>query len=212
MDGEPEILASGPDREPRRPGWWPGMRHRRTAVGVLLLILAAALAAAGYLGGQVGHRDAAISTLRSALLAARAAEATAVASPSFPVYANSTLSRFPDKLGGSFSLVAAAVRPRPGLAPLTWLFVYGQHAAPGQRYALLGDTCTGQFVTSTDLATGTANSRGELSLVAPNLDISPRDPGAWITVYRMSDGLTLGGVEGPFVGGGARGFRSVPPC
>jgi hypothetical protein len=68
----------------------------------------------------------------------------------------------------------AAVRPRPGSAALTWLYIYDRHAEPGARYGLLEGTCGGQYVTASDLADGTANRAGDLTIVAPNLTISAR--------------------------------------
>jgi hypothetical protein len=109
-------------------------------------------------------------------------------------------------------VVVVAVRPGPGSTALTWLVVYGQHANPGQRYGLLSDTCGGQYVAAYDLAEGTADRNGDLTIVAPNLDINPQAPDAWILVYRWADGTPLGGVQGPLTGNGARTFRSVPPC
>ena len=87
---------------------------------------------------------------------------------------------------------------------LTWLFVYGQHANPGQRYGLLSATCGGQYVAAYDLAEGTADRNGDLTIVAPDLDINPRAPDVWILVYRWADGAPLGGVQGPLTGHGAR--------
>ena len=120
--------------------------------------------------------------------------------------------RLPGTADGSFSVVAVAVRPEPGSAALTWLFVYGRHANPGQRYGLLSDTCAGQYVAAYDLAEGTADRNGDLTIAAPNLDINPRAPGVWILVYRLADGMPLGGVQGPLTGNGASTFQSAPPC
>jgi hypothetical protein len=114
--------------------------------------------------------------------------------------------------GGPLSVVAADVRPRPGSAALTWLFIYDLHADPGARYGLLEGTCGGQFVTSSDLADGTADRQGDLTIVAPNLAISSQSPDVWILVYRWVDGTTIGGIQGPLLGGGARTFRTTPPC
>jgi len=114
--------------------------------------------------------------------------------------------------GGPLSVVAAAVRPRPGSTALTWLFVDDLHADPGARYGLLEGTCGGQYVTASDLADGTADRQGDLTIVAPNLAISSQAPDVWILVYRWADGVTIGGVQGPLVGGGAKTFRTTPPC
>ena len=85
-------------------------------------------------------------------------------------------------------------------------------ASPGQRYGLLSDTCAGQYVAPNDLAEGTADRNGNLTIVAPNLGLNPGAPGAWIQVYRLADGTPLGGVQGPLTGNGARTFLSTPPC
>jgi hypothetical protein len=31
-------------------------------------------------------------------------------------------------------------------------------------------------------------------------------------VYRWQDGVTLGGIQGPLIGHGAKTFRSAPTC
>jgi hypothetical protein len=62
------------------------------------------------------------------------------------------------------------------------------------------------------VADTTAAPNGDLTLVAPNLDISPTSSNVWILVYRLSDGATLGGLKGPLVGTGAKSFRTTPPC
>ncbi len=95
---------------------------------------------------------------------------------------------------------------------MTWLFVYGQHASPGERYGLLEGTCGGQYVTASDLADGTADRAGDLSIVAPNLAISSSAADVWVLVYRLADGVTLGGIQGPLIGAGAKPFRSAPRC
>ena len=79
-------------------------------------------------------------------------------------------------------MVVVAVRPGPGSAALTWLVVSGQHAHPGQRYGLLSDTCGGQYVAAYDLAEGTADRNGDLTIVATDLDINPQASDAWILV------------------------------
>jgi hypothetical protein len=157
----------------------------------------------------VAHRDATIDHLRTVL---RNAPQPAPATAALPAVSGSATFWLPDAAGGSFSVVAVAVRPGPGSAALTWLFIYGQHANPGQRYGLLSDTCGGQYVTAYDLADGTADRNGDVTIVAPNLDINPRAPDVWILVYRWADGTPLGGVQGPLTGGGARTFQSVAPC
>jgi hypothetical protein len=167
------------------------------------------LAAGAYLTLLVAHRDGTIDDLHAAL---RQARQPAAAQPGLPVESGSALSIFPDGAAWSFSMVTAAVRPKPGSAALTWLFVYGQHASPGQRYGLLEGTCGGQFVTASDLADGTADRRGDLTIVAPNLEISASDSDVWVLVYRLEDGVTLGGIQGPLIGNGAKAFRTTPPC
>ena len=107
----------------------------------------------------------------------------------------------------SLALVVVAVRARPGAAPVTWLFVYGQHADPGQRYGLLEGTCGGQYVTASDLADGVADLRGDLSITAQDPAIGAQSPGAWVMLYRWKDGAPLGGVEGPLTGSQAKAFR-----
>jgi hypothetical protein len=210
MGEQPDILSFEP--RPGRDG--PGRSVSRLAIFVAGLLVAG-LVAGGYLATAVTHRDNTIDQLRTALRQAHQtvpARSAAALSPALPVDSGSALSTFPDGTGGSFSMVTAAVRPRPGAAPLTWLFVYGQHASPGARYGLLEGTCGGQFVTSADLADGTADRQGDLTIVAPNLDISASSADTWIVIYRLRDGVTLGGIKGPLIGSGALAFRSAPPC
>ena len=106
-------------------------------------------------------------------------------------------------------MVAVAVRARPGASPHTWLFVYGQHADPGQRYGLLQGTCGGQYVAQSARAESDADRSGNLTITVPNLVLGPRD---WFLLYRWRDGVPLGGVQGSLTGGGARTFRSAPSC
>jgi hypothetical protein len=224
MDEQPDVLSFGTPREPGRwsslgRGWTGPGRGGRVTV-VVLGVLVVSLGVAAYLALLVTHRDATIGNLRAELRSAQAqASASAQAAgtvtataPALPVEAGSTVSSFPNPAGGSFSVVAAAIRPRPGAAPLTWLFLYGQHARPGQRYGLLEGTCGGQYVTASDLADGTAGPNGDLTIVAPNVDISATASDVWVLVYRLQDGVTLGGVKGPLLGGGAHAFRTTPPC
>jgi hypothetical protein len=216
MDGRPDILSFEP--RPRRGARGPGLGRGGWVPVIVLGVLVACLGAATYLALLVAHRDATINGLQAALRNARhSASATAAASvlpvlPVLPVDSGSAMFTFPDAAGGSFSVVAAAVRPRRGSAPLTWLFVYDRHARPGERYGLLEGTCGGQFVTASDLANGTADRRGDLTIVVPNLDVSPSAANVWVLVYRLADGVTLGGIQGPLTGNGARTFRSTPPC
>jgi hypothetical protein len=129
-----------------------------------------------------------------------------------PAISATAVYALPGAAQNSFSVVVLAVRPSPGSAPQTWLFVYGRDIHPGMRYGLLEDTCGGQYVTASDVADGTADQDGYLTIVAPNLDISPTAPDVWILLYRQDDGISMGGVQGPLTGQGARTFRSVPPC
>jgi hypothetical protein len=208
MDGQPDILSSGPHwrrgapwPKPSRGGW------------IAIFVLAVLLAAAGVtvsLALRVAHQDDTIDHLRTAL---RSAPHPVPAAVALPAVSGTATFRLPGPAGGgSFSVVAVAVRPGPGSAALTWLFVYGQHANPGQRYGLLSDTCGGQYVAAYDLAEGTADPNGDLTIVASNLDINPRAADVWIQIYRLGDGAPLGGVQGPLTGNGARTFRSAPPC
>jgi hypothetical protein len=217
MDEQPDILSSEPRPGGRRAGGrraGPGRRASRVVI-FLATVVVALLGAGAYLALAVAHRDSTIGQLQTALRQARqtaSASSAATVSPALPVDSGSALSTFPDGAGGSFSMVTAAVRPRPGAAALTWLFVYSQHARPGTRFGLLEGTCGGQYVTSADLAEGTADRQGNLTIVAPNLDINSSSADTWVLVYRLQDGVTLGGIQGPLIGSGARAFRSTPPC
>ena len=215
MDEEPDILSSGPE-------WQFRVRWPRPSRGRWIMILLVALLAC--LGGiiglvlQVGHQDATITQLRQAAqnaqnpAAVNAAAAASLAVTAAPTVSGSATYRFPAAAGGSFSVVVVAVRPAPGSAAVTWLFVYGQHTTPGQRYGLLSDTCGGQYVAPSGLAEGTADSHGDLIIVAPNLDLNPQAPDVWIQLYRSADGTPIGGVQGPLTGTGAKTFTSGPPC
>ena len=176
---------------------------------MVLAVLLACLGVTASLALLVAHQDDTIDHLRTA---SRNAPHPAPVTAALPAVSGSATFRLPDAAGGSFSVVVVSVRPEPGSAALTWLFVYGQHASPGQRYGLLSDTCGGQYVAAYDLAEGTADRNGDLTIVAPNLDINPRAPDVWILVYRWADGTPLGGVQGPLTGNGARTFQSAPPC
>jgi hypothetical protein len=207
MDEQPDIVSSGPRQrrstrrlEPGRGGW--------IAIFVLVVLLGC-LVVTIRLALLVAHRDEMINDLRAALRDARHPAPAAVGLPTVSASAMFTL---PDVGGGSFSVVAAAVRPHPGSAALTWLFIYGQHAIPGERYGVIEDTCGGEYVAAYDLADGTADREGDLTIVAPNLDFSPQAPDVWVLLYRWDDGVSLGGVQGPLTGSGAKTFRSVPRC
>lgn len=208
MDGQPEILSSGP-RE-RRPRGGPG---RRVTVATLAVLLLACLGALAYTAVQLAHRDSTIHQLRAAQQkTAQQRRGSSTGSEGPPAVAGIASITFPRSAGGTFSMVAAGIRPRPGAPPLTWLFVYGRHTTPGARYSLLDGTCGGQYVTPADAAYGVADSRGNLTIIAPNLPLSPQDRHAWVLVYRANDGITVGGVRGPFIGGRPVPFKTTPPC
>jgi hypothetical protein len=213
MDEQPDTVSFGSQRhaetEPGAPGQARWMRWTR---GRAILAAAVLLGGLGTAAGVfVTHQDSTIHDLRTALGHARG-PGPAATDTALPVESGSAVYAVPDVTGGSLSMVAAAIRPRPGSAALTWLYIYDRHATPGERYGLLEGTCGGQYVTATDMADGTANQAGDLTIDAPNLDIDARSADVWVLVYRWSDGLTLGGVQGPLIGSGARTFRSEPPC
>ena len=208
MDEQPDILSLEP--RPRR-----GARRPGSGRWFLILALLVSLGAGTYLAVLTAHQDDTIHQLRTTLRQSRPsapASAALAAGPALPVASGSALSTFPDAAGGSFSMVTADVRPRPGAAALTWLFVYGRHASPGERYGLLEGTCGGQYVTASDLADGTADREGDLSIVAPNLAISSSAADVWVLVYRLADGVPMGGIQGPLIGAGGKPFQSVPRC
>lgn len=208
MDDQPDILSSGPQWD--RGFRWPRPSRRGWIAIFAVAIVLAFLGVTVSLALSVRHQDDTIGQLRTALRnapAPAAAPAAAAASVS-----GSAVFQLPDGASGSFSVVAVAVRPKPGSAPLTWLFVYGQHASPGQRYGVLSDTCGGQYVAANGVAAGTADRNGDLTIVAPNLDIDPQAGDVWIQLYRWADGAPLGGVQGPLTGSGARTFQSTPSC
>ncbi len=212
MDGQPDIVSFEP--RPRRRDWWP--KAGRGGRAAIALVLLACLGVITSLALLLADQDHTITSLRAALRnsrhqapAPRQALAPAVG-PALP--ADSALFRLPDAAMGSFSVVALAVRTRPGSAPVTWLFVYGQHADPGQHYGLLEGTCGGQYVTPSDLADGTADQHGDLTITAKELAVSPQAPDFWVMLYRWEDGTPLGGVQSPLTGAGAKIFRSAPPC
>jgi hypothetical protein len=208
MDGQADVVSFEP--RPRRRGWWPKAgRGGRIAI---VLVLLACLGAITSLALLAADRDHTITGLRAALRNARHQAPATVAGPALPAASGSAMFTLPDARPGSFSVVAVAVRPRPGSAPVTWLFVYGQHASPGQRYGLLEGTCGGQYVTASDLADGIADGRGDLTITAQDLAISSQAPDVWVMLYRWEDGASLGGVRGPLTGIGAKTFRSAPPC
>jgi hypothetical protein len=205
VDGQPDILSFEPRRH--RGARWPNPGRGRWIAIFALAVLLACLGVIVSLALLVAHRDDTINDLRAALRNARQ-PAPATAAP----VSGSAMFALPDAAGGSFSVVMVAVRAEPGSAALTSLFVYGRHANPGERYGLVSDTCGGQYVAAYDLAEGTADRKGDVTIVAPNLDISSTAPDVWVLVYRLADGAPVGGVLGPLTGNGAKTFRSVPPC
>lgn len=206
MDGQPDIVSSGTQRRPGARWPRPGRRGWTALFAVALL---ACLGVTISLALLLAHRDEVISDLRAALQNARH---LAPASATRSAVIGSAAFRLPDAAGGSFSVVAVGIRPAPGSAAVTWLFVYGQHAQPGERYGVIEDTCGGQYVAADDVAHGTADQAGDLTIVAPDLAINPMASDVWIMLYRWDDGTPLGGVQGPLTGNGARIFRSTAPC
>jgi hypothetical protein len=173
----------------------------------MTFVLLACLGIIACLALLVVHRDGTVASLRTALRATRSP------APAFSAQlSGSAMFALPGAARGSFSMVAVAVRARPGASPVTWLFVYGRDAEPGQHYGLLEGTCGGQFVTASDLADGAADASGNLTITVPDLALGPQATDAWFLLYRWQDGTPLGGVQGPLTGGGTRVFRSVPSC
>lgn len=205
MDGRPDILAAGPGDHGRRWHGWQGRAGRLLAVLALVLLL---LAAAGYPGLLAVRRGHTIDHLRALLWTVQRRQS---GSP-LPAAAGSAIHTFPDGSRSSFTMVAAAIRPAPRAGALTWLFLYGQHLTPGQRYGLLGGTCGGEYVTPTDWADGIADAQGDITIVAPDLPVAAQDHNVWALVYQVGNGITLGGIKGPFIGGRATVFRSLPSC
>jgi hypothetical protein len=196
MDQQPDILSS----EPARP------RHPARIVAALVVV--ACLVAIAGLAVAVMHRDTTITSLRGQL---RQAQRPA-APPAQPTSSGSALFALPSGRLGSYSLVAVGVHTRSDSAALTWIFIYGQHAQPGQRYGLLQGRCGGQFVTPSDLADGTADRHGDLMIAVADPDVSTAESDVYFQLYRLEDGTPLGGVRGPLVGGGAQTFVSKPSC
>jgi hypothetical protein len=218
---EPRLTPGRPGPGRRNPGRRNPGRRNPGRRGWIAIFLAGALVTS--LGVSLGltrlgtpHEPAASTASRAARTAASPAvvarpaiSATILARPAISATAVYAL---PGATKNAFSVVVLAVRPSPDSAPRTWLFVYGRDIHPGQRYGLLEDTCGGQYVTASDVADGTADQRGYLTIVARNLDISPTASDVWILLYRQEDGVSMGGVQGPLTGQGARTFRSVPRC
>ena len=199
MDELPDIVSSGPG--PRRPAW----------IGVIVILLAVI---AG-LAVTVVHRDSTISNLNQALQRAQRAQESprpVTTAPAQLSGAGSAVFALPSVGHGSYSIGVAVIRVEPSSAELLWIFVYGQHAQPGQRYGLLQGRCGGQYVAPGDLAEGTADQNGDLDIAVPDPGISSSESDISFQLYRLSDGISLGGVRGPLIGGGAQTFVSKPSC
>jgi hypothetical protein len=206
MDEELDIVSSGPRRG--HGTWRPGPGRSRW---IAILVLAGVLTCLGLtvsLALQVAHQNDTISKLHAAV---RNASQSAPATAAQATIEATVAYTLPDTADGSYSVVAVGIRPRPGSAVLTWLFVYGRHVRSGERYGLRQATCRGRGVTRSDLADGTADPDGNLTIVAPNLAIIPQE-GAWVEVYRSADSTGLGGIQGPLLGRGAATFRDAPTC
>lgn len=206
MDEELDIVSSGPRWGHR--ARWPGSGR---SGWITILVLGGVLAGLGLtvtLALLVVHQHDTISKLHAAV---RDTRQPAPAAAALPAIEASVAYALPDTADGSYSVVAAGIRPEPGSAVLTWLFVHARHAHPGARYGLRQAACTGQHVTTSDLADGTADQDGNLTIVAPNLGVTPQ-AGAWVEVYRRADGTVLGGIQGAPIGRGATTFRSAPTC
>lgn len=199
MDRQPEIVSFGSHGRSRFAARW-----------AWVVVVACLVAALAHLAVATSQRDATIRQLRAALRAERSDGVRAPVSPAVPAESAAAFHTFPDGRA-SFSVFAAAISSRPGGPPALWLYIHGR-AQPGQRYGLLGDTCGGQFVTPSDWADATADSHGNLTIVAPGLGVQPGDPRLYFLVYRLDSGDTLGGIKGPLLSGGATPFRRSPPC
>jgi hypothetical protein len=206
MDEELDIVSSEPRKGHR--GWQPGPGG---SGWIVILGLGGVLACLGLtmsLALQVAHQNDTINKLHAAVPNARQSAPAAAALPAIEASVAYTL---PDTADGSYSVVAVGIRPKPGSAVLTWLFLSARHAHPGARYGLRQATCKGQHVTTSGLADGTADQDGNLTIVAPNLAITlQRD--ARVEVYRWADSAPLGGIQGPPLGRGATTFRDAPTC
>ena len=206
MDEELDIVSSGPR-------WGHGARRPRPGRSgwITILVLGSVLACLGLtvsLALQVAQQNDTIHKLHAVVRNVRQSAPAAAALPTIGATAAYTL---PNTVDGSYSVVAVGIRPKLGSVVLTSLFVYARHAHQGERYGLLQATCRGQHVTTSDLADGTADQEGNLTIVVPNLAVSPQE-GAWVEVYRWADGTALGGIQGPPIGRGATTFRSAPTC
>jgi hypothetical protein len=200
MDGQPDLVSFGPRR---RRGWRP----RSRAQLAMILVLLSCLGIITWLALLVVHRDDTVASLRAALRDTRPP-----APPAAAELSGSAMFTLPGAARGSFSMIAVVIRTGSDASPLTWLFVYGQHADPGQRYGVIEGTCGGQYVASSALSDGVADKNGNLTITVPDLGLGPLAPDDWFMLYRWQDGAPLGGVQGPLTGGGARTFRFAPSC
>ena len=206
MDEELDIVSSGPRWG--HGAWWPGPGR---SGWIAIFVLGGVLACLGVtisLALQVAHQNDTINKLHAVV---RNASQSAPATAAQPTIEATVAYTLPDTADGSYSVVAVGIRPKPGSAVLTWLFVYGRHVHSGERYGLRQATCRGQDVTRSDLADGTADQDGNLTIVAPDL-ASILQEGAWVEVYRWADSTALGGIQGPPLGRGAATFRDAPTC
>jgi hypothetical protein len=106
MDEQPDILSSEPPY--RRSAGRHGPGRRGWIAIVVLVVLLGCLVATTRLALLVAHRDDTINDLRTAL---RDAHHPAPATAALPAVSASAMFMLPDVGGGSFSVVAAAVRP-----------------------------------------------------------------------------------------------------
>ncbi|MGH7732838.1 MAG: hypothetical protein ACREOE_03815, partial [Gemmatimonadales bacterium] len=92
MDGQPDILSSGP--RPRRGDWWPAVGRSGRIVMVAVCVVLACLGVITWLALIVTHRDNTITDLRGALRNARRPVPTTAAGP--PAESGSALFTLPD--------------------------------------------------------------------------------------------------------------------
>ena len=170
MDEQPDILSSGPRQRPGARRHGPG---RGGWIAIFVLVLLGCLGVTTGLALLVSQRDDTINDLRAALRDARHPVPAAVALPAVSASAMFTL---PDVGGGSFSVVAAAVRPDPGSATLTWMFVYGRHAIPGERYGVIEERAEASTSLNTTWRTAPRTGRATSRSWRPTWPSAPRRP------------------------------------